>query len=221
MRMSPRASAVAAIVAATAVLTAIPAAAHVHVSGDGVTQGGWGVLTFRAPSESDSAATTELRITFPDDSPIANVSTQPKPGWTATVTRKDLPTPVTNVDGEMVTQYVSEIDFKADPNGGIPARQFDTFSLSVGPLPKQAEVSFPVLQTYSDGKTVNWNERSADGTTEPEHPAPVLTLPATKAAATSSAGADNSWAGWTGLGTGIAALVVSLAALLRSGRKRE
>ena len=34
------------------------------------------------------------------------------------------------------------------------------------------------MQTYSDGKVVNWNEVSADESVEPEHPAPTLALTA-------------------------------------------
>jgi len=102
-------------------------------------------------------------------------------------------------------------------------------------------MSFAVLQTYSDGSTVNWDEKSADGA-EPEHPAPVLQLTAaaadsdsgsgvtasaqtaaTQAAATQAAAAQvttgsgaASWPGIVGLIAGIVALLVSLAVLAGS-----
>ena len=43
-------------------------------------------------------------------------------------------------------------------------------------MPKAASVSLPAEQFYSDGSTLNWNQKAAEGQPEPEHPAPVLTL---------------------------------------------
>jgi periplasmic copper chaperone A len=220
-----RKSLLAAAAGATtlALICAAPASAHVKVSGVDVTQGGYGLLTFRVPSESDTASTTEVAITFPADTPLISVDTQPKPGWTATVQTKQLATPLTDDDGDKVSQYVSEVDFKAtDPTAAIPPNHFDTFNLEAGQLPNKPEISFPTLQTYSDGSTVNWNEYSADGKTEPEHPAPTLRLlPAAGVAAVSPASSSSTpaWPGWTGFGLGIAALVLSVGAVLRSGRK--
>jgi hypothetical protein len=84
-------------------------------------------------------------------------------------------------------------------------------------------MTFAALQTYSDGSTVNWDEKSANGA-EPEHPAPVLELasavgaqPATASqtvASGSGSGGSPSWPGITGLILGAAALVVAAAALL-------
>ena len=172
-----RATAVAALAISAAVGFASPALAHVTVSGTDAEQGGDGVLTFRVPTESDTASTTELLVTLPDATPILSVSTQPKPGWTANVIKKNLPAPQKDDDGNTVTQYVSQVDWKADnPQAAIPPNQFDMFNISAGPLPKQASLTLPALQTYSDGHTVNWNETAAQGQPEPEHPAPMLTL---------------------------------------------
>jgi hypothetical protein len=107
------------------------------------------------------------------------------------------------------------------------------FNLSVGPFPKAPNMTFAALQTYSDGSTVNWDEKSANGAV-PDHPAPVLQLAAaagaqpatasqtgTSQTGTSQTGADSSasggspsWTGITGLIAGLAALVVAVAALL-------
>lgn len=209
------------VAASAAVLFAGPASAHVKVSGVDVTQGGYGLLTFRVPSESATASTTEIDITFPSDTPLISVDTKPKPGWTATIKNKPLATPMTDDDGAKVTQYVSEVDFKATaPNAGIPAGYFDTFDLEAGALPDKPQISFPTLQTYSDGSTVNWNEYSSDGgKTEPDHPAPTLALVSDNAAASSSSSSTPAWPGWTGFGLGIAAVILAAGALLRSGRK--
>ena len=73
------------------------------------------MITFRVPSESDTASTTGLLITFPSSYPFTSVDTQPKAGWTATVVTKPLPKPLTNDDGDTITSYVAQVDFKARP----------------------------------------------------------------------------------------------------------
>jgi uncharacterized protein YcnI len=228
MKRIVRITAVAAVAALAALGSAAPALAHVEVSGTDASQGGYGVATFRVPSESDTASTTELRVTLPDDTPILSASVQPKPGWVATVTKKNLATPQKDDDGNTVNQYVSVVDWKAEnPQAAIPPNQFDEFNLSVGPLPKAASVSFPAQQFYSDGSTVNWNERAAEGQPEPEHPAPVLKLTAaeeeTPAASTPPAAAAPSggptWPGVAGLVVAIVAVLLGLANLALLRRK--
>jgi len=216
---------------------AVPASAHVKVSGTDAVQAGSGVLTFRVPTESATASTTGLLITFPANAPFTSVDTQPKAGWTASVEKKPLPNPVPGEDGSTITQYVSQVDFKAtNPASAIPPGQFDMFNLSVGPFPKASSVSFGALQTYSDGTTVNWDEQSADGTTEPAHPAPVLQL-SPAGSGMSAAGAQSmpgmsgmtgqesssgsSWTGIVGLVLGIVALVMSAAALVLALTRRR
>jgi uncharacterized protein YcnI len=193
------------------------------------------------PSESDTASTTELVISFPSDTPFTSVDTQPKAGWTATVTNQPLATPLTDDDGNPITQYVSQVDFKATgQEAAIPPGQFDLFNLSVGAFPKAPSVSFGALQTYSDGSKVNWNEKAATGAAEPEHPAPVLQLAAAASddasgtggaavtaasaaapqpAAAPAAGSGSSWTEVTGLVLGIIALLVSVGAFLMSRRR--
>jgi uncharacterized protein len=222
---------VAAITGFTAIGLAVPAFAHVEVSGTDTTQGGYGVLTFRVPSESDTASTTELRVTLPDDNPILSASVQPKPGWTATVTKKKLTTPQKDDDGNEVTEYASVVDWKADnPQAAIPPEQFDMFNLSVGPLPKAPSVSFPAQQFYGDGSTVNWNEKAAQGQAEPEHPSPTLTLAASDESATPASAAPTpeaaaapssgpTWPGVVGLVVAVIAVILGIANLALLRRK--
>ncbi|BBY65576.1 YcnI family copper-binding membrane protein [Mycolicibacterium helvum] len=222
---------IGAAVTAAGIGLAAPAYAHVEVSGTDATQGGYGVLTFRVPSESDTASTTDLLVTLPDDQPILSVSTQPKPGWTATLTKKKLATPQKDDDGNEVTDYVSTVEWKADnPQAAVPPNQFDMFNISAGPLPKQAMISLPAVQTYSDGKIVRWDERAAMGQPEPEHPAPMLMLaagtdqgsaapaaaPAAAAPATSSTPA---WPGITALVLAIVAVLLGVANLVLVRRR--
>ena len=237
-RTRPRRSAAAAVFISALLLGsaafAESASAHVKVSGTDAVQGGYGVITFRVPSESATASTTGLVVTFPSATPFTSVDVQPKAGWTATVKKAPLPKPLKNDDGDVVTTYVSQVDYEATAKAtAIPPGEFDMFNVSAGPLPEAPSMSFAVLQTYSDGSTVNWDEKSADGA-EPEHPAPVLQLsaaapvsdggsgvtasaqPASAQLAASQAapgGGAASWPGIAGLIAGIVALLVSLAAL--------
>jgi periplasmic copper chaperone A len=178
---------VAAVAAVSVGLTALPALAHVSVSSPTATQGGFSVLTFRMPNETDKADATELKVQLPADQPLAFVSVKPQPGWSYTVTRAKLATPLKDDDGNTVTDYPSVIDWKAT-GGGIKPGEFAEFQLSVGPLPKADAMTFKALQSYSDGSVVSWIEVPPAGSTEePEHPAPTLKLTAAGAPAGSAA----------------------------------
>jgi uncharacterized protein YcnI len=170
------------IAAALAALLALagPAFAHVTVAAPGAAPGGYAVATFRVPTESDTASTTKLVVQVP---PMASVSVQPVPGWTAVTKVSKLATPLQSDDGA-VTSAVSQITWTAAPGSGIKPGQFQQFPVSVGPLPKSSSVSFPTIQYYSDGTVVRWIEHAAPGSkTEPDHPAPTLTLTAADPAA--------------------------------------
>ncbi|TFV89828.1 YcnI family protein [Blastococcus sp. CT_GayMR16] len=167
------------------------ASAHVSVSSPDAAAGGFGKLTFRVPNESDTASTTTIRIQFPTDTPLASLRTQPVPGWTATTTRSELDPPVTDDDGQRITEAISVVEFSADAGGGVGPGEFQEFSLSGGPFPDADSLAFPVVQSYSDGSESAWIEPTVDGQAEPEHPAPVLSLAADPAAATPTAAATD------------------------------
>src|SRR3954470_17328344 len=176
--------AVVAATAATVVLgSAGLASAHVTVSSPDASAGGYGKVTFRVPNESDTASTVKVRIQLPTATPLASVSTMPVPGWTATTTKAPLNPPVKDDDGNTISEAVSVVEFDAAPGGGIGPGQFQEFSLSGGPFPDAASLTFPVVQSYSDGSETAWIEPSVEGQAEPEHPAPVLKLSAGSAAA--------------------------------------
>ena len=223
--------AVGSVAAAAIGLTALPALAHVTVSSPGATQGGFGVLTFRMPNETDNANATELKVQLPADQPLASVSVKPQPGWSYTVTRAKLSQPITDDDGNQLTDYPSVVDWKATA-GGIKPGEYNEFQLSVGPLPKADSMTFKALQTYSNGETVSWIDVPAAGSSdEPEHPAPTLklasasdtgaTAPTTNTAAPASTSGNGSVTGayvvgGIGLVAGLAALGVAV-----SGRRRR
>ena len=181
-------------------LTALPALAHVTVSSPGATQGGYGVVTFRVPTESDTASTVGLKVQFPADTPLASVLVKPIPGWTYTVTRSKLAQPVKDDDGEEVTDYPSVVEWKASGAAGIKPGEFTEFQVSAGPMPKKDSIEFKAIQAYSDGKTVSWIEEPTAGSAEePQYPAPTLKL---AAASGDGMDADDGTAGTGTAGTG-------------------
>jgi uncharacterized protein YcnI len=211
---------VAATALAVGVALAVPAAAqaHVTVSSDHAVQGGYAKLVFRVPNESGTASTTKLVITLPKDTPIPSIRTKPKPGWTATIATSTLAEPVKTGDAT-VTEVPATVTFTAAKGVAIAPGQFDEFELSGGPLPgKATQLAMPTAQYYSDGTVVNWDQPSADGKAEPEHPAPVLALTAaTVTDRHATAGGDTEEAGGedgVARGLGIAGLVAGLVALV-------
>jgi uncharacterized protein len=98
---------------------AASASAHVTVTAPGVTAGASdATITFRVPTESDTASTVGLKVQLPADHPIAGVLVAPQPGWTAQTKQTKLSTPIKTDDGE-ITEVVSEIDWTATAGAGI------------------------------------------------------------------------------------------------------
>ena len=164
------------------------ASAHVTVSSPDAASGGWGKLIFRVPTESETASTTSITVTLPQKSPLASVSSQPKPGWSVKLTKVKHDKPVKVGDFEL-TETISAVTWTATGDGIKPG-EFDEFALSVGPLPDAKDVTFTVAQTYSDKTVANWDQ-IAEGDKEPEHPAPSLELAAATDDGHGSATADS------------------------------
>jgi uncharacterized protein YcnI len=201
-------------------LAAGVAAAHVTVVAPGAEQGGYSVLTFRVPTESETASTTKLTVTLPD---LKSARTTPLPGWTSVVEK------------DPTSKLAKSVTWTADPGVGVAPGQFQQFELSAGPLPDQDEVSFPAAQTYSDGEVVNWDQAvGADGA-EPDKPAPTLTLAAasgedhshdaggattSEETETTASGTDDTarWLGGIGLILGALGAALGLGAMVRSRR---
>lgn len=156
-----RALCTASLVGAVMVAGSGFASAHVSVNAPGAVQGGYDVLTFRVPTESETAGTTGLTVQLPG---LRSARTEPLPGWQAVVTKD----PTSNL--------ATEVTWTADPGVQVGPGQFSEFRISAGPLPETDTVEFPVTQTYSDGTVVNWDQGPATDGTEPERPAPTLTL---------------------------------------------
>jgi uncharacterized protein YcnI len=159
-----------------AVALAGSASAHVTVNSTDARQDGYGKVNVRVPNESETAGTTKVSVSMPTDLVLRSVRVKPHAGWTFTAPKVALAKPVKQGD-KTVTEAVSTITWTADKGVSIKPGSFDEFEFSVGQLPaKAATISFPAIQTYSDGKVVQWSQPVVEGAEEPEHPAPVLKL---------------------------------------------
>jgi uncharacterized protein YcnI len=184
------------LVGAVVVGTPISASAHVGVHPDVTTAGQGAELIFRVPDESHTANTIKLVVTLPQDRPFTDVSTQPMPGWTATVAEAPLPKPVI-VGGATLTKAPRTVTWTALPGYKIAPGEYQNFHLATDALPDAGEVVLPVAQYYSDGTVVHWIEPTVAGKAEPEHPAPVFTVTPASATEASASPAANTQASGT------------------------
>ena len=189
-------AALATVISVLGLLAGIPrAGAHVTVDADKTVPGKWSVLTFEVPNESENGSlTTQLVIDLPTGTAA---SAEQVPGWTA------------KLDRDIAGGTTRSVTWTANPGTGIPPEQFALFRLSLK-LPQTEKMSFPATQAYSDGAVVKWDQGpSADGS-EPDHPAPTLTL----TAAESSSNAD-ALSRWLAIGALVAAALAIALTLVR------
>ncbi len=185
------------------------------------------------PDEDDTAGTVALTVSLPADHPFSSVRTTPVAGWTATPNEITLNPPLKDDDGNAITKTIGSVTWKANPGTKIAPGQYLDFPLSLGPFPDNVDViRMPAVQTYDNGKVVNWADPPAADGSEPEHPAPSVSLTAattTDAHAGMSATAapaeppssDDStarWLGGAGLLVGALGLGFGGGALLRTRR---
>lgn len=160
------ASIAAAVLGLLAALTvASPASAHVSVdSGSSPGKGGYGVVRLLAPTESTTASTVGITLTIPEDVTLSSARTLVLPGWSGSVE---------SADGR-VTRIVWQVE---DAATAIAPGEFGVFTFSAGRWPEDRDsVALPIVQHYSDGSEVAWDEIALDESSEPEHPAPVVNL---------------------------------------------
>ena len=202
------------------------AAAHVTLQPEQAPAGGFTRLDVRVPTERDNASTTKVEMRMPPG--FLSVSYEPEPGWDVELTMRELNEPVEQF-GERVTEEVGRITFTAQGEANaIGPGEFRDFGLSVA-VPEGrpgSMLSFPALQTYSNGEVVRWI-----GPPDSEEPAPQVELTAAEEEAAAPPPAEQQRAvaeseDDDGNGLAIAALIVGaaglatgLAALLLRGRR--
>ncbi len=159
------------IAAGVAGLALAPATADAHVSfhPNAIPAGSFPTLDVRVPNEQDNATITSVRMKMPDG--VLSALGAPPAGWTFKAKTKKLATPVKTDDGTISTE-VTEVDFTG---GDTPPGQFANFTIALS-IPDSAKegavLSFPTVQSYSNGKTVRWIGKPDDE----ETPAPSIDI---------------------------------------------
>lgn len=236
-----RAGSVALTAGAVVLLGSGVASAHVtaKVLGEPAAQGGYTKITFRVPDEDEKAGTIRLQITIDPKYALSSVSTKPKPGWTASVTKAKLDPPVQSGNTK-VDEAVTQVVWTAAKGTRIGPGQFDEFEISAGKLPENTtQLVLPAKQTYDNGEVVDWSQRSTPGGEEPDHPAPTVALtakaagasddgdmasapvagqPAAQPATASDTDSTARWLGGAGLVVGALGLGTGVGATLRARR---
>jgi uncharacterized protein YcnI len=192
-------------------LLAVPAAsAHITVNPNTVPVDSFSRFAVRVPNETPDTDTTKIVLKLPAN--LSFVSFQPKPGWTRSVTTVKLAKPVTNDEGEPVTERIDTVTWEG---GRIAPGEFDEFGISAKVPGEEATLVFPAIQTYSNGEVVRWI-----GAPDSDTPAPRVLLtakieaaptPAPTAAADETEDDDD--VDWLAIALGAAGLVAGLAAL--------
>jgi len=180
---------------ALALALAAGSSAHVNVSSTDARQGGSGKVTVRVPNERP-AGTIKVAVSMPTDVLLSSVRAKPHFGWTFTAPLEKLPTPVKQGD-KTITEAVRTITWTATKGVQIEPGSFDEFEFTAGKMPTdKTTLSFPAVQTYSNGEVVKWNEPKGADAAEPKNPAPVLALlPATSSEKATAAAVTPAMAG--------------------------
>jgi len=155
---------------------ALPASAHVQVEADPGSPGATdATLKIMAAGESGTAGTSKLEVVADPAIPADQVTLVSGPtGWTL----------APGADGGFTLA------------GPALAKGTDAeVSVKVKQLPNAPQVTFKVVQTYSDGEVVRWIELAGPDGKEPDNPAPIVKLTAGAASAISPKPANDSDAG--------------------------
>jgi uncharacterized protein YcnI len=166
----PKKTLVLALGAGTLALAPTAAEAHVSLHPNAWPAGSQVTTNIRVPNEQDNANTTSIRVKLPDG--VLGATGAPPAGWTFKAKTKKLDKPIKTDDG-LVTSTVTEVDYTG---GKIAPGQFQNFPLTIS-VPDSAKagavLSFPTIQTYSNGQVVRWI-----GAASADKPAPTVDITA-------------------------------------------
>lgn len=142
------------------------ALAHVEVEANPASQGSANaVVKFTAEAESPTSGIKSVEVQLPAGITPQDVRLDQAPaGWQLTPTAAGY-----RVEGP-----------------ALPQGQNAVHSIIVARLPATPTVVFKTVVTYADGKADRWIEEKSDANPNPDHPAPVLSLQAATAAATTA-----------------------------------
>jgi uncharacterized protein YcnI len=202
---------------------ATPASAHVTVTASSTAAGAFTVLTLSVPHGCDGSATTELAIQIPEG--IDEVTPTRNPLWEVDKQLERLDPPVTDEEGNEITERVATVTYTA--KSPLPDGYRDAFELAMQlPDAEGTTLVFPTIQTCEKGEAA-WIEVPEDGQTEDdlELPAPSVTITAAEGEAHGSEqveeddGDDGTDLGAWGLGAGVLGILIGATAVVQARRR--
>jgi uncharacterized protein YcnI len=196
---------------------AAPASAHVTIEASTTAAGAFAVLTVSVPHGCDGSATTKVEIQIPAG--IDEVTPTRNPFWTDAKNTEQLDPPVTDEDGNEITERVASVAYTA--RTPLPDGYRDAFELSLQlPDDEGATLVFPIVQTCEQGEAA-WIEVPAEGQSEDdlELPAPAITLTAAETTDGEPSEDDSDVLGVVALGLGAVGVLLGGAALLLARRR--
>jgi uncharacterized protein DUF1775 len=148
-----RAGVVAAAAVGGVLLAAGPAMADVAVSPPSAPQGEGADLAFHVTNTGPQAISA-LKLTWPADTPVAEVYPLSVPDWAPRITEQKLATPLTTIHGgSPVTEVARDITWIAMPGRNLAPGASTDLSVTLGPLPTLSSMRFTVVPTYANGRT--------------------------------------------------------------------
>lgn len=153
------------------------ASAHITANPNTAPSGRYFEIALRVSHGCDGAATTRLEVQIPPG--IITARPQDKPGWTISITKRPLTSPV-ELHGKTVTETVGKIVWEG---GVLPDDHYDSFGLLLKLPDTPGQVLwFPVVQQCG-AVTRGWTSipSSVSDWSKQSSPAPYvqLTRPAT------------------------------------------
>jgi hypothetical protein len=147
-----RAGVLVAAAAGGVLLVAGPALADVTVNPPTAPQGEGADLAFHI-TNTGAQPITQLELTWPADTPVAEVYPLSAPDWAPRSTMQKLNTPLDTIHGGTpVTEVAKDITWIAMPGKALAPGAATDLSVSLGPLPTLSSMPFTVLPTYANGQ---------------------------------------------------------------------
>jgi uncharacterized protein YcnI len=186
------------------------ASAEVSISPAQADQGGAAQLTLQVRNSRPGVFTTQVKASFPQETPIAEIYPMSVDNWAPLATSREVDEPLQGIHNSGLTTVTTAITWiRAEDAPKAPA--VENLVLQLGPLPQLDELVLTIEQTYSDGKVETFSGPSAsgNGTVLRLQPPAAAAAPAEEADPEAAAPAEDGNTG-TQLGLIAAGIVVGL-----------
>lgn len=203
------------------------ASAHVAVKPNEVTTASFQTFTVGVPNERDTP-TTKVKLLIPNG--LDHVSPTQKTGWSITLDKSGNgeTAKVTAITWTAPTGIVDDT-LASSWGGGIAVGMRDDFTFSAKAPASATELQWKAYQTYADGTVVSWDQAESndghggDGTSGPFSVTKVVETTAQDEALAKAqqAATDAKTAADWALYSGVAGIILGLAALFFATRKRK